>query len=109
MCAGAMAKRYEAFGGQVIQHGKPYTPIYALSFARLGAIDRKRVLAIGDGLGTDIAGAAAAGLDAVLITGGLHAEALGLSDFADPEPQGLAQFCSTWNQRPMAALPAFRW
>ena len=54
-CAGALARRYEELGGQVVYAGKPHAPIYdrALALAeraRGAAIDRSRVLAIGDGM-----------------------------------------------------------
>jgi ribonucleotide monophosphatase NagD (HAD superfamily) len=67
------------------------------------------VLAVGDGLPTDIAGAAAAGIDAVLITGGLHAQALGIGASDTPDAQRLAAFCEQYNCFPQAVLPALRW
>lgn len=71
-CAGAVAKVYEALGGPVIAYGKPHPPIYRLALERLG-VPRGSVFAIGDGIGTDIAGACAAGIDAVLVMTGIHA------------------------------------
>ncbi len=66
-CAGALAGRYEAIGGDVVYAGKPCAPIYrrALALAqksRGGPIDERRVLAVGDGMKTDIAGAVAGGV-----------------------------------------------
>ncbi|MFO1114955.1 MAG: TIGR01459 family HAD-type hydrolase [Beijerinckiaceae bacterium] len=80
-CAGALAERYAGLGGKVIMAGKPHAIIYeaALKEAqalRKGALDRKRVLAIGDGLFTDIRGAASQGLDALFITSGIHRDLL---------------------------------
>lgn len=78
-CAGAVARDYEAMGGRVVMAGKPYAPIYELAFKELAALrsnDRSRILAIGDGLPTDIAGANAQGLDCVFIASGMHGEAL---------------------------------
>ncbi len=76
-CAGALAERYEELGGEVEQAGKPYAPIYRLAIGLLEqargeplAIDR--ILAIGDAIHTDIAGAANIGLDSLLITQGIH-------------------------------------
>lgn len=71
-CAGSLAEIYAAMGGEVLMAGKPYRPIYELAMKKAaeirgGAIDLKQVLAIGDGLETDIKGAAAYGIDAVLI------------------------------------------
>jgi HAD superfamily hydrolase (TIGR01459 family) len=76
-CAGALAERFAAGGGSVIYAGKPYAPIYALAFeaaSRLAGRDiaPDEVLAIGDGIMTDMEGAACVGLDAVYIASGLH-------------------------------------
>ena len=73
-CAGAVAELYETMGGQVIWMGKPYPVVYERAQARLAemtGLPAPRVLAIGDGPKTDILGAAAAGIDALFITGGL--------------------------------------
>jgi HAD superfamily hydrolase (TIGR01459 family) len=71
-CAGALARDYEKIGGAVIYYGKPRLPIYEL--ARTATGGAKRILAIGDGLVTDIRGANAAGLDVLFIADGLHGE-----------------------------------
>lgn len=74
-CAGALAKAYEKIGGEVIYYGKPMTAIY--DFVRAAAPDAKRMLAIGDGLHTDVKGANAAGIDALFIADGIHGEEIG--------------------------------
>lgn len=78
-CAGALAALYERLGGRVIYGGKPHTPIYDLASAAIArAAGRRiadaRVLAAGDGVNTDIAGANRAGIDALFIVGdgGVH-------------------------------------
>jgi len=78
-CAGALAEIYEQLGGKVIYGGKPHAPIYRLAFkaidhARGQATSKARVLVVGDGLTTDIAGANKAGVDALLVAGpgGIH-------------------------------------
>ena len=73
VCAGALADAYEALGGRVIWYGKPYPAIYDLALAMTGTPDKANVLAVGDGLQTDMAGAAAYGIDAVFVAGGIHA------------------------------------
>jgi len=79
-CAGAVARAYEALGGRVIMAGKPFAPIYDLASRELEALrgptEKSRILAIGDGVGTDIAGANGQGLDCVFIAAGLHGDAL---------------------------------
>lgn len=49
--------------------GKPFANIYDLAFARLGPVDRSRVVMVGDSLHTDILGGHAAGIASVLIAG----------------------------------------
>ena len=76
-CAGALAQAYELLGGAVTYAGKPYLPIYELAFATLermrpGSSDRSRLLAIGDGVRTDLAGAAAAGVRSLFVASGVH-------------------------------------
>ena len=78
-CAGAIAGLYEQIGGKVTYAGKPHLPIYDMAFARVSEIagtivPREAVMAIGDGLRTDIAGAARAGIRSVFIASGVHVE-----------------------------------
>ncbi|MCG6884855.1 MAG: HAD-IIA family hydrolase [Silicimonas sp.] len=49
--------------------GKPFVNIFDLAFARLGSVDRARVLMVGDSLHTDILGAQTAGVRSALISG----------------------------------------
>ena len=72
-CAGALADVYEALGGEVIWYGKPHPAIYAHALGLAGNPPREQVLAVGDGLQTDILGAARMGFDTVFVTGGIHA------------------------------------
>ncbi len=77
-CAGALAALYTQLGGTSLYFGKPHAPVYHLARKRLdevqSGIPDDRILAIGDGPGTDVAGALAAGLDCIFVTGGLMAE-----------------------------------
>jgi HAD superfamily hydrolase (TIGR01459 family) len=82
-CAGAIARLYEAEGGRVLSFGKPYPPIYRLALSRL-AVPRAEVMAIGDGIATDIAGAHGAGIDAVLVMSGIHGAEWSVNGTPDP-------------------------
>ncbi|MEZ2129424.1 MULTISPECIES: TIGR01459 family HAD-type hydrolase [unclassified Sinorhizobium] len=77
-CAGAMAAYYHQLGGETRIAGKPHTPIYeaALSAAQevRGEFPLSRVLAIGDGMPTDVRGALGYGLDLLYVSGGIHAK-----------------------------------
>ena len=102
LCAGALAQYYGARGGDVRWIGKPDPAIYDQALLLLG-VDRTRVLAIGDSLRTDIAGAAAARIDAVWVLGGVDLGSHG-GDWARVEQEvrraGLA---------PVAAVPGLVW
>ena len=79
-CAGAIAAAYEAMGGRVLYAGKPHAPIYelacqAVTQLRGSAVERARILAIGDGVHTDIEGAAKFGIRSVFVASGVHVEA----------------------------------
>lgn len=80
-CGGALAQLYGELGGAVQMAGKPHAPIYRLALAEAEAllgrpVDPARVLCIGDGPVTDLAGATAQGLDALFIAGGICAAEL---------------------------------
>ena len=78
-CAGAVAQLYTEMGGESLYFGKPHPPIYDLARRRLSdaaggrSFDDSRILCIGDGPQTDIAGALGEGLDSLFVTGGLAA------------------------------------
>ncbi|MCL4675949.1 MAG: TIGR01459 family HAD-type hydrolase [Pararhodobacter sp.] len=80
-CAGALAELYTEMGGEVLSFGKPHPPVYDFARRQLAAkgisYDNDAVLAIGDGVRTDIRGAQAEGIDALFITGGLEAHRFG--------------------------------
>lgn len=109
ICAGMLALRYEELGGTVRYHGKPHESVYRRALPQLGLGSRGRVLAVGDSLRTDIAGARRAGLESLLVTGGIHAEELGLAPGAHPDPAMLTKICALAGERPTYAAPAFVW
>jgi HAD superfamily hydrolase (TIGR01459 family) len=68
---GQAGRAYAAMGGRVRYHGKPERRIYRSCLALLG-LPASRVLAVGDSLDHDVAGAVGSGLDAVFVVGGIH-------------------------------------
>lgn len=105
-CAGAVAALYEEMGGEVYYPGKPHRPVYEAAVARaegfLGrSVPRDRVLAIGDAIRTDVAGARAYGIDALLLARGIHAAELGV-----PERPLEAARVEAWLDR-QAARPTY--
>jgi HAD superfamily hydrolase (TIGR01459 family) len=74
-CGGALADLFGELGGEVIMAGKPYPAIYRLCLdeaVKKSGNASPRVLCIGDGIPTDVLGAARAGLDCLFIAGGIH-------------------------------------
>lgn len=108
-CAGAIAAAYERRGGAVVYAGKPHLPVYGMAFAQAAAlrgheVPRERTLAIGDGIRTDIAGAAAAGVRSVFVASGVHVAGgrpLDEAVLGKLFPQGAP--------RPVAAMSALAW
>jgi HAD superfamily hydrolase (TIGR01459 family) len=89
-CAGAIADIYQMLGGRVTWYGKPFPEIYEHALTRAGNPPKDEVLAIGDGLQTDILGAARMGFDTVFVVGGIHAGEPFPEDFA--ERNGLGEW-----------------
>jgi len=110
-CAGALADRYEAMGGETLWAGKPYPAIYEAAM-RLGAdvlgrpAPRDRVIAIGDAVRTDLRGATDAGIDCVFVADGIHAEELGRGA---PDPDKLEALFAEHGYRPVAVMPKLVW
>jgi HAD superfamily hydrolase (TIGR01459 family) len=106
-CAGAVAELYAACGGQVRYAGKPHTEVYTAAVARISAVvgrsvGRGELLAIGDGVNTDIKGAAIEGIPAVYVASAVHLQA----PFSTSAVAALFQPLGFW---PQAAIEALRW
>jgi len=111
-CGGALADLYEARGGRIHMAGKPYRPIYdeALKSAERAAgraLDKSRILAIGDSVRTDAIGAANAGLDLLFVTGSIHAEEL--DAFGSPDPAAIRELVAPSGARLKAFMPRLAW
>jgi len=84
-CAGLLAAAYADLGGAVVYAGKPHRPVYEAALAVAASLDggppddKGRVIAIGDAIRTDIAGASAFGIASLLVARGIHAEELGVT------------------------------
>jgi HAD superfamily hydrolase (TIGR01459 family) len=111
-CAGALAHAYEALGGKVVYAGKPHAAIYDLALqlaeqARGTPVESERVLAIGDGLATDMAGAFAAKIDALFVASGVHVE--GHNSGEELEAAAVTALFEGNEAQPIAALSALKW
>jgi HAD superfamily hydrolase (TIGR01459 family) len=107
-CAGALALCYSALGQTVIQAGKPFRPIYDLALQKLkGAVERSEILAIGDGIDTDIKGACALGIESIYIVSQVH-----IQDEAERAAVDAALLDRVFADRPFrpaAAMMQLKW
>jgi HAD superfamily hydrolase (TIGR01459 family) len=69
-CAGSVAMVFEKLGGKVVYFGKPYPEVYNQSIES----SKRKIIAIGDNLNTDIKGAINMNYDSLIITEGIHKE-----------------------------------
>jgi HAD superfamily hydrolase (TIGR01459 family) len=110
-CAGALARDYAQLGGRTLIAGKPYAPVYEVAMKEVAdlvgrPVERSRVLAIGDGMMTDVKGAVDNGFDVLYVSGGIHARDYG--DASQPDPARLVTFLEKHGYRPVAVIPKLR-
>ncbi|TPK74808.1 TIGR01459 family HAD-type hydrolase [Mesorhizobium sp. B2-4-15] len=106
-CAGALARDYAQLGGRTLIAGKPYAPIYDVAMKEVAEVlgrpvERSQVLAIGDGIMTDVKGAADNGFDVLYVSGGIHARDYG--DALRPDPAKLGLFLERHGYRPVSVI-----
>lgn len=109
-CAGALARAYEQLGGRTLIAGKPHRPIYDLAMKKLaenkGVVEKKRILAIGDGIMTDVKGGQQYGLDTLYISGGIHQNEYVKNGKVDPSL--LIEFLDKFGSHPVATMWALK-
>jgi ribonucleotide monophosphatase NagD (HAD superfamily) len=103
ICAGTLADIYATMDGQIVYYGKPYRDVYSRCLVDMGT---RRVLAVGDSMVTDIAGATGAGLDSVLVTSGIHREEFPAVNLEDND---LGNFLAQYLYRPNYIMRHFSW
>ena len=109
-CAGALARLYTEMGGESLYFGKPHPPIYDLARRRLASLGRdvenSRILAIGDGVHTDIQGAMGEDIDSIYISGGLALQETKTSH--QPDPDALNAYLEKEKSSPTFAIGFLR-
>lgn len=111
-CAGAIADAYAKAGGEAQFFGKPHAPIYELALEtarklRDSETPKARILATGDGVGTDVPGAESLGVDCLFVSGGLAAQDVG-DDPETPDPARLAQYLVSHGVAPRYTIGRMR-
>ena len=109
-CAGALAALYTEMGGESLYFGKPHPPIYDLARRRIASlgidVDSNRILAIGDGVHTDIDGAMGEDIDSLFISGGLAASETKTSH--QPDPDALSDYLEKEKAAPTYTIGQLR-
>ncbi len=104
-CAGLLAERYAALGQTVVQAGKPYRPIYEAALRKLTKLlPKSEILAIGDGIDTDIKGASGQEIDSIYIASRVH-----IADGSAANGQLFERLFASRPFHPIAAMPHLRW
>lgn len=107
LCAGALAVRYRQLGGDVRSLGKPDPAIYQPALQQLG-LPPERVLAVGDSLRTDIAGAAGVDLASCWVLDGIHGAEL-RREGGGFDPLKAERAAAAAGVHPVATVPRFAW
>ena len=110
-CAGALARDYGQLGGRTLIAGKPHRPIYEAALAAAGRmlgrdLEPRQTLAIGDGMLTDVKGAAGMDIDVLYVTDGIH-----VSEYKEAgrlDEARLAAFLEKHGHQPVAAIERLR-
>ncbi len=109
-CAGALAALYTEMGGESLYFGKPHPPVYDLARRRLSKagppVPESRLLAVGDGIQTDIKGALGEDIDSLFVTGGLAARETGTA--RQPDPDALSSYIQKEMVTPTFAIGQLR-
>ncbi|XP_043706948.1 uncharacterized protein LOC122656479 isoform X2 [Telopea speciosissima] len=106
---GTLGAKYEQLGGEVKWMGKPDKVIYEAALALTG-VDASDCIAVGDSLHHDIKGANLTGIQSTFITGGIHANELGLHSFGEvADPSCVQALASKYDAYPSYVCPAFTW
>ena len=110
-CAGALARDYARLGGRTLIAGKPHRPIYEAALAAAaeitgGDVPSEQILAIGDGVLTDVKGAVDNGFDLLYVTAGIHADEYAGEKGLDAEK--LDAFLKSHGYQPVATIPRLK-
>lgn len=100
LCAGVLANEYEKLGGKVFYYGKPFQEVYKIACKLFHISDKNNVIAIGDGMETDIKGAFDFGIDSALVTSGILCNKLGVTYGQKADESRLQKICDDYKLYP---------
>jgi len=105
ICAGVLADEYEKIGGKVFYYGKPFLSVYKMTYDFFGRPDKNQIIAIGDGMETDIKGASDFGIASALVTGGILCNKLGVRYGQEASADKVQQVCQSYKIFPQYIIP----
>lgn len=108
MAAGALAAQYQKVGGTVFWRGKPDPSVFLYCVEGLET-EKSKIAVVGDCVQTDIYGANLSELDALFVSGGVHARELGISRGQQPDADRVRSLLNQHGCTARAVLPAFVW
>lgn len=97
ICAGALALEYKKLGGDVHYHGKPFKRVYEMVLEKFSMPNKDSILAIGDGLETDIKGANDFKINNIFVSGGILAKELKINFWQDANEISLKKVFNKYN------------
>ncbi|KAI8978017.1 HAD-like domain-containing protein [Pilobolus umbonatus] len=113
ICPGYVGQMYEDMGGMVLYFGKPFKSIYEYLMTHKSQSTNRhadRILCVGDNIATDIKGATDAGLDVVLILGGVHYEEFKAIQDEDTLKMKVKELCDECNSKePTYIMPLLKY
>lgn len=105
ICAGVLAAEYEKMGGKVFYYGKPFSAVYEMTAKFFNNPSKNKMIAIGDGMETDIKGAVDFGIDSVLVTGGILCNKLGVRYGEEANHSKVEAICESYKIFPKYIIP----
>ncbi|PHZ16716.1 HAD-like protein [Rhizopus microsporus ATCC 52813] len=114
ICPGYIGKMYEQMGGEVLYFGKPFSSIYDYLIAHRSTLEnessRNKIICVGDNVATDVRGATEAGLDVVMILGGVHGQELKQFDNDDALKAYVKDLCrQNGSKEPTYLMPLLKY
>ncbi len=100
ICAGALALEYKKMNGEVLYYGKPFSAVYEMVCKIFSCDKSAKIIAIGDGMETDIKGAVDFGIDSVLIPGGILSNKLQVKYGQQVDKNKLETICKNYQLFP---------
>ncbi|MCB1537466.1 MAG: TIGR01459 family HAD-type hydrolase [Rhodospirillales bacterium] len=107
--AGALAMRYEEFGGVVRYIGKPFPPAFRHAQSLFHDVLPSTTVVIGDSLPMDIMGGINCGLDTCLVATGVHGASFRGVKSRDDCHKVLRALGTNFGARPNFWIPKFHW